>query len=318
MRRTILLITIFFALSACRCLAVPPPSASPEEGELISVIRDIGLQGDATKLEMVTAALQHSHHLVRMQALWTLARLGRPETIPAVEEQTTVRMWEVPTYAGIVAAQLRATAIPANDLAGVRQRMEALMQEVGMTPDQVKEILAKADPRESVYEDKERLAALWLLRELADLARAAAQRGMLNAATVSPVPLTLTPAAQTKAELSAYAPAKRIPLLIDTLARKRVLTFDDDFLIQLLINEGPAARPQIIARLEMMRQKTRNEHSAIGFAALFSALAGIGGEDAAATVGSFRNDEEERVRYYAKQTYEYLNRGQRRNQVIAY
>ena len=128
--------------------------------------------------------------------------------------------------------------------------------------------------------------------------------------------LTLTPAAQTKAELSAYAPAKRIPLLIDTLARKRVLTFDDDFLIQLLINEGPAARPQIIARLEMMRQKTRNELPPSASRPCSAPLRDRG-RNAAATVGSFRNDEEERVGTRNRRA-EIPESGPAASQVIAY
>ncbi|MBI3945775.1 MAG: hypothetical protein HY321_07640 [Armatimonadetes bacterium] len=302
---------------ASRGGGMDPASPMPEEEELISILRDAGLTGDASALATAIRAATHKNQFVAMQGLWTLARLGSAEALPTVEALFDAEMAEVRAYARVVAAQIRTNGVSvARDAAGVRAQVLALLGALHLSSAEVSAPIPPL-PGRDMEEDETTLQRRWVLRECADVVRAAANRGVVGAASTLPVDPAPDEAARAKVAFAAWKGAERIGRLVDALAAKRTLTGDDRYPIQLLADEGAPAAPVIIAKLEAMRANRAAYHHS-GYCALFRAVTGIGGKHATAAVASFRKDPDEWVRYYADQCYEWLSKGIRRNGVVAY
>ncbi|MBI3945740.1 MAG: hypothetical protein HY321_07465 [Armatimonadetes bacterium] len=283
-----------------------------DEHELESQIRDIGLQQKADAVGVAVNALNHPSVSVRRRALWCLARLAYQPALPAIDALAQPRPGEVvqeAAYARVVAAQIRATASgPARDATALEAQMRSVLNEVGLSPTAAAGILRRADENDR--------QSLWLARfaaaQLADMALAAADHGVSNAAAASPLDLSLHPMARVKAESSRYPRPQRIALAVDTLAARHVQQPEDNFLIQALINEGAAATPVILAKLKGMNPRPQDRIGP-GFAFLFRALEGIGGAEATEAVAAFLTHPHARVRAHAEQSYSVLVTGKRRN-----
>ncbi|HEX3000426.1 MAG TPA: hypothetical protein VHR86_09360 [Armatimonadota bacterium] len=298
-----------------------PASWKPSGCEaVILALHDAGLKRDEAALPRLFTALAAGPAEVQLTALWSLARLGRQEALPAIRsmiaDTQASDLLEAESYARVVAAQLQATQPkPAPDTAHLRQQMQALLQTVGLPAATACRTLLldpqTADPRTLAL-------SKWTALQLADMVLVASKRGVILPAKASPLNLSLLPAAKVKAELSAQPRRRQIRYLVRTLAEKRNLNEDTDYLVQCLANEGTPARPAILARLKAMRKESPATYTSAAPLALFHSLEGIGGTpDSAAVVGAFRDHPDPHVRAYADDSYRLLARGVRRFRTLA-
>lgn len=120
-----------------------------------------------------------------------------------------------------------------------------------------------------------------------------------------------------KMRLAALTHSERVTTLITELSNKKVLRAEDDYEIQLAINEGVAAVPAIADKLGYMALH-RDECGYIGFAALFTVLRGIGDPNMAPLIKPFLQDKDNWVTYYANQNYRDVQRAIKRDRIQAY
>jgi hypothetical protein len=159
---------------------------------------------------------------------------------------------------------------------------------------------------------RKRLYSRWapfevqVLRQAAEMAGEAYQNGILNAFKVTGLDFSLDYASQLKAKLGQMSREHRIQWLVDSLSKKQVGRWEEDYEIQALADEGLVASKAIIAKLQEMRTHRTQYRYHAGFALLFRTLACIGDHDSIPVVKSFLNDSDSWVRYYAKQALRYL------------
>ena len=149
------------------------------------------------------------------------------------------------------------------------------------------------------------------MRQVAEIAGEAYQRGVWDAFKVGEFNFTLDHAAQLKVRLMQMEREERIRWLVDSLSKKRVGRWEEDYEMQALADEGLAASKVIIAKLQEMRTHRAQYPYHAGFALLFRTLTSIGDLNAVPIIKSFLNDDNNWVRYYAKQTLGYLEQGWR-------
>jgi len=145
---------------------------------------------------------------------------------------------------------------------------------------------------------------------VAEIAGEAYQRGVWDAFKVGGFNFTLDHVAQLKVRLRQMEQEKRISWLVDSLSKKRVGRWQEDYEIQALADEGLAASKVIIAKLQEMREH-RADYPHTGFALLFRTLTSIGDINTVPVIKSFLNDDNNQVRYYAEQSLGYLEQGWR-------
>ncbi|MBI3946630.1 MAG: HEAT repeat domain-containing protein [Armatimonadetes bacterium] len=295
-----------------------PPPLDSEDWVLVVKAHEIGLQGKTEAVAELLPMLEHRRRGVRLAALWSLARLGRPQTLPdiralAEDPEDPLR---VAPLARAVAARIEATAgsAPATR-AELARKLTAVVQRTGQTPAGMTNALMH--PGE-VDEPTIALADETLV-QIADMALVAADRSIANPAGASPVDLSLNAMGKLKAEFSAYPKAERIRRLVDALATATYATGHEERLVQLLVDEGSEAIPAICTCLKALPSapdEDRGGHTP--FALLFRALMGLGGAQATDTVSAFRGRSSGWVRYYATQVYDILAAGGKQYRVVDY
>ncbi|MBI3948280.1 MAG: HEAT repeat domain-containing protein [Armatimonadetes bacterium] len=319
----------------------PGGPSSPKEVAKRVALHDAGLKGDQEALPQLLAALRHEHHAFRRAALFALGRLEDPKAIPDLlamaEDPKTVP--EERPYALAVAARSHAAASGrATNLATLGRQMQAVLQGVGLTPQEVYDAVGVVRGLDEDHELPAAAAARAALRQVADMALCAADRGLLHADQAAPLSVVQLPAYGWRGSSGNRTPGSYFPLLayglkmklsdlprgqaridylVDSMSRTKVLDAPADFLIQALANEGQAAVPTVIARLETMR-KTREGYTNATFCGFFRALMGIGGAEATAAVKSFQNDPDGWVQAAADQACERLGAGHRSYMVSDY
>lgn len=299
-----------------RVSVVPEKPLLEDDWALIVKAHEAGVQGKVDAVDELLPLLQHERREVCLAALWSLARLGDQKALPAIDTLAADGSdpLRVAACARAVAARIQAAAgEPPANRAELAQRMRRLVRSADLTP-----AALEASVKRAHRTDPARVAlAEAVLVQLSDMALVAADRGIPSPADASPVNLSLHPMARLKAELSAYPKAERIQRLVATLATAESGAGDVPRYIQLLIDEGPAALPVVLAQLEAQR-RTDAPNSHVPYAALFRALQGLGGEDALAPVAAFRSHPDRWVRHYAEQTHWLLSRGMKRYGLLDY
>ncbi len=157
-----------------------------------------------------------------------------------------------------------------------------------------------------------------VMRQVAEMAGEAYGMGVSDAFTVVGMNFSLDHAAQLKVRLGQMGREERIRWLVDSLSKKRVGRWEEDYEMQALADEGMAASKVIIAKLQEMRMRRADYSHHTGFALLFRTLTSIGDPNAVSVIMSFLNDDNDWVRYYAKQSLGYLEQGWRVVRAIDY
>ncbi len=157
-----------------------------------------------------------------------------------------------------------------------------------------------------------------VMRQVVEMAGKAYQRGVWDAFKVGGFNFTLDHVAQLKVRLGKMDQGERIRWLVDSLSKKQVARWEEDYEIQALADEGLAAIKVIIAKLQEMRVHRADYPQHTGFALLFRTLASIGDLNAVPVIKSFLNDDNNWVRYYAEQCLGYLEQGWRVVRAVDY
>jgi len=156
-----------------------------------------------------------------------------------------------------------------------------------------------------------------VMRQVAEMAGEAYQRGVWDAFKVSGFNFTLDHAAQLKVRLGQMERRQRIQWLVEHLSKKRVLRWEDEYEMQALADEGIEASRWICEKLKLMRVY-RNEYHDNGFCALFRTLKCIGDPEAVPIVRSFLNDNDRWIRHDAQDALQYLEQGWRVVRAVDY
>jgi TusA-related sulfurtransferase len=279
-------------------------------------IRRIGLQKDRSQIGKVLAALQEDHPLVVISALMALGRLEDPEAEDDLLSLQRKLPWNSDLQPFIALALAR---IEAGKEVTVVTDKEQLAKKVGAFMRAAKVSLPQVNKGALWYREQLRLRRYprWapfevqVMRQVAEIAGEAYQRGVWDAFKVGGFNFTLDHVAQLKVRLRQMEQEERISWLVDSLSKKRVGRWQEDYEIQALADEGQAAIKIIIAKLQEMRVHRTDYPQHTGFALLFRALTSIGDINAVLAVKSFLNDDNNWVRYYANQCLCYLEQGWR-------
>jgi len=156
------------------------------------------------------------------------------------------------------------------------------------------------------------------MRRVAEMVGEVYQRGVLDAFKVGGFNFALDHSAQLKVRLGQMGQGERIRWLVDSLSKKQVARWEEDYEMQALADEGLAAIKVIIAKLQEMRVHRANYPQHAGFALLFRTLTSIGDINIVPVIKSFLNDDNNLVRYYAKQCLGYLEQGWRVVRAVDY
>ncbi|MBI3948502.1 MAG: HEAT repeat domain-containing protein [Armatimonadetes bacterium] len=91
---------------------VPPPPLDSEDWVLVVKAHEIGLEGKTEAAGELLPMLEHRRRGVRLAALWSLGRLGRPETLPDIRAlaEDPENPLRVAPLARAVAARIEAAA----------------------------------------------------------------------------------------------------------------------------------------------------------------------------------------------------------------
>jgi len=289
----------------------PYSALSREQSNLMADIRGIGLQKDRSQIGKVLAALQEDHPLVVISALMALGRLEDPEAEDDLLSLQRKLPWNSDLQPFIALALARIEAghafLEVKDERQLQAKMRHFLKAAKVSPSQIhKGALWYTE------QCRKRLYSRWapfevqVLRQAAEMAGEAYQNGILNAFKVTGLDFSLDYASQLKAKLGQMSREHRIQWLVDSLSKKQVGRWEEDYEIQALADEELVASKAIIAKLQEMRTHRTQYRYHAGFALLFRTLACIGDHDSIPVVKSFLNDSDSWVRYYAKQALRYL------------
>ncbi len=261
-------------------IPIPPDGVRgiARDARTLLALHDAGVRRDPAGAQQALEALKNPSDHVCKAGLWVLSRLESADHLAAVRavasRERRYDPFSMREEALAAAARIEAAAGgPPADLAQLGTRMRAVVARAGLSPSQAAAALRagqEADPHAFAL-------ARAVARQLADMALAARDRGMRDPAAALPFDVSLVPGAKAKVEMSAYPPEERARILVETLAGKRVQRGEDDPLIQLLTDEGPSARPAILAAPAALAQDPPGTHTSAAFGGLLDALAGIGG-----------------------------------------
>jgi hypothetical protein len=151
---------------------------------------------------------------------------------------------------------------------------------------------------------------VYALRQMADFVAEGCEAGIPNAVSMSGINFSLDPAAQLKVRLAPMSKKQRIDWLIETIARKKVITGEDYYLVRALADEGTEAVEPILAKLRTLKSN-REGCPSPGIKTLFRVLDGIGDTRAIPVVRSFLDGSDRRLRHYLRQSLQDLERGYR-------
>jgi HEAT repeat protein len=282
-----------------------------EQSNFMAEVRAIGLRRDRSQIAKVLKALKEEHPLIVITAILALARLETPEAIKdlvALQSQLPENS-ELQPFIALALARIEAGhAFPeVKDERQLQAKMRHFLKVAKVSPSQIhKGALWYTE------QCRKRLYSRWapfevqVLRQAAEMAGEAYQNGILNAFKVTGLDFSLDYASQLKAKLGQMSREHRIQWLVDSLSKKQVGRWEEDYEIQALADEGLVASKAIIAKLQEMRTHRTQYRYHAGFALLFRTLACIGDHDSIPVVKSFLNDSDSWVRYYAKQALRYL------------
>jgi hypothetical protein len=155
-----------------------------------------------------------------------------------------------------------------------------------------------------------------VLRQAAEIAVDAYQRGVKDAFKIVGLNFSLDYVAQLKVRLAQMSKEQRISWLVDILSKKQVARMEEDYLMQALADEGEEASKAIIAKLKEIKLN-RDKYHYVSFMLLFRTLTCIGDPDAIPVIQSFSN-EPDWLGYYAEQAIKIMKEGRRTVRAVDY
>ena len=155
------------------------------------------------------------------------------------------------------------------------------------------------------------------MREIADMVYHQYNPQFISLPDVAALATSLDYPSALKMRLAPLSRAERIRTMITELAQQSKLTINDYFEVQLLADEGLAASPAIVAKLQQM-DANRQQYKPMGYEALFDSLEGIGDKEKLPALRSFQKDKTSEAGYYFGNDYYELESGLKRSFALGY
>lgn len=307
-------------LSVAQIQKLPPPLMTQKEENLMAEIREIGLRKDKSQIDKVRNALKEKHPSLLISALLALGRLGAIEAIEDIRA-LQVRLAsgsEVQPFVTLAIARIEAErAFPqVTDRNQLKQKVQRLLQAGKVSVSQIhKSALQYAEQLKAKRYDRAPFETQ-LLRQAAEIAADAYQRGVKDAFNVVGLNFSLDPVAKLKVHLGRMSKEQRIYWLINALSTKQFARMEDNYLMQALADEGEAASKAILAKLKEMKAN-RDKYHYVGFMLLFRTLTCIGDPNAIPVVQAFVS-EPGWLGYYAEQALQIMKEGRRTVRALDY
>jgi hypothetical protein len=295
-----------------------PPAVSRDQWEWMLDVRLAALHGDRSQLSKLVAELQkpHTYDYV-ITLLQAVSRLGAIEALPAIDyvinndNDPYVKPYDQVARARLLAENAAATQTDPQQKA--RIKIERFYQELNLMPDQINtqarsyqtdvaqklrekypqplEVCAMATLADMVYWGSVSSGPTSQAAKLETQAGAASRvvaQSYLNLPGIAKVDFSLFPEDALKLRLASLSHADRIKTLVYELGHESLdapIPLQDRVDLakaQLLVDEGMAARPAIVAQLLEITQNHNDyfkRHEGYDYAALQRALSNISGED---------------------------------------
>lgn len=291
---------------------VPLPPLTGKGVSLVAEIREAGLKRDRSKLPLVRESLQVPHPFILISALLAAGRLGDIESIPKIENLQDHHDERVRNLAKVIPARIRAEntvhrIASTNDLL---RKVNHFMSEVRFSKARIEEgaraFKTAFEARKVLYPPPE----VYALRCIADFVAEASEAGVVNAASLVGFDFSQDYAAQLKVRLASMPKSKKIDWLIEFLARKKTVRYEDYYAVRALADEGIDAVKPILAKLKSLRTN-RQGYFYAGISTLFETLDCIGDRSAIPILRDYLNDPDPNLRHYAQQSIARIERGYR-------
>ncbi len=295
-------------------------------------LRQYGEQKDVTAVASMVAALQHPIHPACVYvAMHSLAKIGNPDALAAIKDYENIHGDEG-NFAKVSKARLLAEAASAgivdvNSQATIK--VHRFFSDLELTPDNLnKGTLNHYGPQtrfsritgssqQYVGSPQTTSVEVYAMRELADIVYHGSYAAYTIQSEVAQTNFQIDYPSALKIRLAAIPNEQRLPIIIQELSHKKTLKGEDDYEIQLAINEGDAAASAAASRLRLM-ETNRGEYSGTGFAALFRVIGGTGDKRQVGVIQHFLDDSDRDIAYYSSQIYEDVKNGRKSDRVIAY
>jgi hypothetical protein len=248
-----------------------------------------------------------------MTALRSLTRLDAVAAIPDIDLLTTQTKQNYPSlanFAVVQEARLKAEQEASTDPNGPTQ-IVYFCKALGLSLDEISAGAATYKKQYYATPEGRRLpipVEVYAMRELADMAYQGQVQDFPSLPGMSQVDFSLDYPSALKIRLAPLSEEARIRALIDSLANAQVLSTNEDYAMQLLADEGPAASPIIAAQLKTMSQH-RDQYQQINFSAFFRVLEAIGDSKQSAVVAQFQQDPDVNVKREAEVTSHNISSG---------
>jgi len=299
---------------------VPYPYMTVEEENLFAEIRDIGIKRDLSRIDKVRHALLENHPAILIAASLALGRLGTKEAIDDLHalQARLASGSEVQPFIALALARIEAERDYPNvtDENQLQRKMKRFLQAAKVSVSQIHKGALWYTEQLKVKRYGRAPFEVQVLRQAAEIAVDAYQRGVKDAFKIVGLNFSLDYVAQLKVRLAQMSKEQRISWLVDILSKKRVARMEEDYLMQALADEGEEASKAIIAKLKEMKLN-RDKYHYVGFMLLFRTLTCIGDPDAIPVIQSFSN-EPDWLSYYAEQAIKIMKEGRRTVRAVDY
>lgn len=297
----------------------PGPAMSRDETMLIANIREAGLRGDITKMQLIRLGLLQSGWATRTTALLAAGRLECAEAealLPLIDRIGRENFeTEIGELADVTIARIktsREVGPPASATLLVK-RVRSFQESTRLSSAQIEGASLAFNVRHS-YPPRQEVFAM---RCLAEITCDAIQRGVPRAQTVSGIDFSADFASNLKIRLARMSARQRIDWLIEAIARKRTFTGRDYYLVRALVDEGNEAIDPVTDKLRFLKRNRRG-YAYPGIKSLFRVLDGIGDIRAVAILREYVGDNDQWLDYYARQSISSIENGFRKPYNIDY
>lgn len=297
-----------------------------EDFDKTSFIVESGNIQDRSQITPIIHILQKPTRTSHAEAgLHALARMGAVEGLPIIQEYIESDTSGIGRYARVAKARLLAES-SASSVTGGNQSAAAKIgrfyRELNMNAVDLNVALtAFQAPAEQVGNDGRIYrqfttsmplppVGVYAMREIADIVYHGQHKDYFGLPQVTDVNFQDDYPSALKMRLAPLPHDERLHTLINELANKKTLVPNDDYELQLAINEGkPAAELAAQKLLEMERQ--HEQYTSAGFGALFNVLNGVGDQQQAPVLARFIHVPYPYVGHDAEQSYHNLMEGYR-------
>ena len=282
-------------------------------------MRSAGIRGDRSQMPAILAALDPEKGAwFNHTALRALSELGTTAELPALDTLiASTKIKNTVYFAQSVRARIvaREAAMPTANAANKGTKvprfntpqqkaqfvLNRFFKELNLTADRLNQ---STQARAKQAASKLATAApgserdSWALDELADMIYYGDAKVYLSLPDVARLDFSQNYGAALKMKVAAMSHEARVKWLIDDMAGKKSLKWQDDYEIQLAIDEGLPASHAAAAKLHEL-DKARDAFVDVGFLAEFRILSGVGDKDDMRMISYFAQDEDKDVRSYS-------------------